>query len=107
MVCLVITYIVVVVCANVSLVTLQVLGHGYHRGAHILGHMYIGGGQHPGLRASLGAIEITSTLFRAISLSLRVVCNGTAGHVLLSVLVDMTTSRTHPLVLCDPTVPMG
>ena len=65
-----------------------------------IGHVYIGTGQHPLLRLSLGIIEVASTLFRGVSLSLRVVCNATAGHVLLAVLVDMTTSTTPLAVAC-------
>ena len=89
---LVITYLLVVLGVNVGVVLLHVLAHVYHRCLHSLGHVYIGMGQHPLLRIALGGIEVTSTLFRAASLSLRVVCNATAGHVLLAVLVDMTTS---------------
>ena len=89
---LVITYLLVVLGVNVGVVLLHVLAHAYHRCLHSLGHVYIGMGQHTLLRIALGGIEVTSTLFRAASLSLRVVCNATAGHVLLAVLVDMTTS---------------
>jgi len=37
-------------------------------------------------------IETLSGSFRAVSLSLRIVCNATAGHVLLAVLMEMTCS---------------
>jgi F0F1-type ATP synthase membrane subunit a len=59
---------------------------------HSLGHMYLGEGLHDILRALLGIIEYASTSFRALSLTLRVVCNSIAGHLLLSVLVEMSTS---------------
>ena len=82
-----------VLVANVSVVLVHGIAHQYSRYLHLVGHMYIGPGQHVILRSILGSIETTSTLFRSVSLSLRTVCNATAGHVLLAVLVDMTTSR--------------
>ena len=89
---LVITYLTVVLATNIGIVLLHVVVSTYHRSMYSIGHVYIGTGQHPLLRLALGIIEVASTLFRAVSLSLRVVCNATAGHVLLAVLVDMTTS---------------
>ena len=77
---------------NVGAVLLHSVLHQYHRGLYCIGHMYIGVGQHVVLRISLGCIETASSLFRAVSLSLRVVCNATAGHVLLAVLIEMTVS---------------
>ena len=61
---------------------------------YAMGHVYIGEGQHAVLRGLLGCIETLSLTFRAVSLSLRVVCNATAGHVLLAVLVEMTVAAT-------------
>ena len=67
-----------------------------------VGHVYIGEGQHSLLRVLLGCIEYLSISFRAVSLSLRVVCNATAGHVLLAVLIEMTLATlrvgaSHPI----------
>ena len=62
------------------------------RSMYGVGHVYIGQGQHSLLRMTLGLVEILSGSFRSVSLSLRLVCNAVAGHVLLAVLVDMTTS---------------
>ena len=64
---------------------------------HTVGHVYIGQGQHVVLRGLLGCIETLSLSFRSVSLSLRVVCNATAGHVLLAVLVEMTVAAVHLL----------
>jgi F0F1-type ATP synthase membrane subunit a len=61
-------------------------------------HLYLGEGLHDVLRVLLAMIESVSILFRASSLSLRVVCNSIAGHLLLSVLVEMTTSTTWYLL---------
>ena len=94
-----ITYLTVVLATNIGIVLLHVVVSTYHRSMYSIGHVYIGTGQHPLLRLALGIIEVASTLFRAVSLSLRVVCNATAGHVLLAVLVDMTTS-TSTVRLC-------
>ena len=74
---------------NVGAVLLHSILHQYHRGLYCIGHMYIGAGQHVVLRIALGCIETASSMFRAMSLSLRVVCNATAGHVLLAVLIEM------------------
>ena len=76
------------------------LGALYTRGYYGLGHVYIGHGQPVALRVALGIIETLSGCFRSVSLSLRVVCNATAGHVLLAVLVEMTSvacSSPRPL----------
>ena len=78
-----------------GMVFVTVLVHQYHRCVHTLGHVFIGQGQPSGLRILLGCIETMSTSFRAVSLSLRVVCNATAGHVLLAVLVEMTVCSDH------------
>ena len=46
-------------------------------------------------------IEYVSTLFRSVSLSLRIVCNSIAGHILLAVLYSMHTSiLTHVAYRC-------
>ena len=100
---LVISYITVVLSTNVGLVLLHVVAGTYHRSLWLISHLYIGNGQHTLLRVALGLIEITSSMFRAASLSLRVVCNATAGHVLLSVLLDMTTASGVHMI---PTIEM-
>ena len=64
----------------------------YARCGYPVGHLYLGDGMHGVLRCALGCVETLSSTFRAISLSLRTVCNGVAGHVLLAVLVDMLLS---------------
>ena len=96
---LVVCYTAAVLGMNVSLVLCIALGHIYTRSYYGVGHVYIGHGQPVMLRVSLGAIETLSGMFRSVSLSLRVVCNATAGHVLLAVLVEMTnvaiTVLTH------------
>ena len=95
---LVVCYTLVVLGINGAVVLLHVLVHMYARSMHTLGHVYIGAGQHPLLRVSLGVIETLSVSFRSVSLSLRIVCNATAGHVLLAVLVEMTVA-TRGLVV--------
>ena len=110
---LVVCYTVAVLCANLGLVLLHAVAHQYTRSLYGLGHVYIGQGQHAGLRISLGGIETLSGLFRAVSLSLRVVCNATAGHVLLAVLVEMTlatlveSGRYHAWYLLSTRSPIG
>ena len=84
-----------VLCVNVALVLLHSVAIQYDRSSYTVGHVYIGYGQHVVLRMCLGVIETLSTLFRSVSLSLRLVCNATAGHVLLAVLTEMTLSATH------------
>ena len=90
-------------CVNVAIVLLHVLVHQWTRSVYVLGHVYIGQGQHPGLRIALGVIETLSGGFRAMSLSLRIVCNATAGHVLLAVLVEMTLASS--IVSCMQCAP--
>ena len=68
------------------------VGHLYTRTMHGVGHLLIGMGQPVLLRLCLGCVEVLSTLFRSVSLSLRVVCNATAGHVLLAVLLEMVST---------------
>merc|ERR1711976_536840 len=97
---LVLCYTLSVLATNVGAVLLHSVLHQYHRSLYCIGHMYIGAGQHVVLRISLGCIEIASSMFRAVSLSLRVVCNATAGHVLLAVLIEMTVSSTSMMPLC-------
>ena len=74
---------------------MHVVVHQYTRALYTLGHVYIGAGQHAVLRIALGLIETMSMSFRAVSLSLRIVCNATAGHVLLAVLIEMTVAAIH------------
>ena len=62
---------------------------------HTVDHLFLGEGLHSGLRVLLALIESVSILFRAVSLSLRVVCNSIAGHLLLAVLLEMTTSSWY------------
>ena len=89
---LLVCYTLVVLGHNVAIVLMHVLVHQWSRSLYCLGHVYIGSGQHVVLRSLLGCIETSSLSFRAVSLSLRVVCNATAGHVLLAVLVEMTVA---------------
>ena len=96
---LVVCYTTAVLGINASLVLWLALGALYTRGYYGLGHVYIGHGQPVALRVALGIIETLSGCFRSVSLSLRVVCNATAGHVLLAVLVEMT-SVASSLGLC-------
>ena len=81
-----------VLCTTTAMVMLFTLTTIHTRNWYGLGHVYIGQGQHALLRMALGSIEILSGSFRSVSLALRLVCNAVAGHVLLAVLVDMTTS---------------
>ena len=85
-------YSVAVLCISTAMVLMFTLMNIHTRSWYGLGHVYIGHGQHSVLRILLGIIEIMSGSFRSVSLSLRIVCNAVAGHVLLAVLVDMTTS---------------
>ena len=86
---------IVVMITSVGLVLVHWSLHQYNRALHGIGHMYIGLGQHAALRVVLGAIELLSNSFRAVSLSLRLVCNAVAGHVLLAVLVEMSLVAVH------------
>jgi F0F1-type ATP synthase membrane subunit a len=90
---LMVCYALPVLGTNVGMVLAHGIAHQYTRYLYGVGHVYIGEGQHTMLRSILGSIETTSTLFRSVSLALRTVCNATAGHVLLAVLLEMTTSR--------------
>ena len=81
---------VALLCANVSHALCVLLATAYTRCLAAVAHLYLGEGLHPLLRVTLGLVECLSTLFRAVSLSLRTVCNGVAGHVLLAVLLEMT-----------------
>ena len=74
---------------------LVVIVYCYTRSMQCIGHMYIGNGLPHILRCVLGCIEVVSTLFRSVSLSLRIVCNTVAGHVLLGVLIDMILSAVY------------
>ena len=67
----------------------------WHRCCHGVGHLFLGRGLHTALRSVLGIIECLSTVFRSVSLTLRTVCNGAAGHVLLGVLLEMTLGVSH------------
>nr|ATQ37482.1 ATP synthase F0 subunit a [Rhynchopus euleeides] len=62
------------------------------RAAYTVSHLYLGSGLYAVLRSMLTYIEYVSTLFRSVSLSLRIVCNSIAGHILLAVLYNMHTS---------------
>ena len=95
---LVVCYTTAVLGMNAALVLCVALGSMYTRGLYGLAHVYIGHGQPVPLRIALGVIETLSGTFRAVSLSLRVVCNATAGHVLLAVLVEMTIVACAHLV---------
>ena len=111
-------YALPVLCTNLGVVLAHCIATQYGRSLHGIGHVYIGAGQHTMLRIILGIIETASTLFRSVSLALRTVCNATAGHVLLAVLLEMTLSRcilalraqwyVPPSVVCtvssDPTL---
>ena len=90
---LVVCYALPVLCTNLGVVLAHCISAQYGRSLHGIGHVYIGAGQHTILRIILGIIETASTLFRSVSLALRTVCNATAGHVLLAVLLEMTLSR--------------
>ena len=70
---------------------------GWYRGCYPLGHMYLGSGLVDVLRGILSLIEGASSLFRSISLSLRLVCNSIAGHILLGILLDMCYAITTAL----------
>ena len=82
--------------ANIALVLVPVCTCMYTRALYGMGHLLIGEGQHPILRLSLGSIETLSGAFRSVSLSLRIVCNAVAGHVLLAVLLEMTCAALRP-----------
>nr|QHQ98668.1 ATP synthase F0 subunit a [Rhynchopus humris] len=88
----IIAYPLVVLLWNGAHATIIHLTYTYRRSMHTVDHLYLGEGLHDALRILLAMIESVSILFRAVSLSLRVVCNSIAGHLLLSVLVEMTTS---------------
>ena len=70
------------------------LAYTSRRSMYTIDHLFLGEGLHSALRVLLALIESVSILFRAVSLSLRVVCNSIAGHLLLAVLLEMTTSST-------------
>ena len=89
---LVVCYTAAVLGVNAGVVLLSTCVCMWSRSGYGVAHMYIGQGQHVLLRISLGLIETLSGSFRAVSLSLRIVCNATAGHVLLAVLIEMTCS---------------
>jgi len=95
---LLVCYSVSVLGTAVGLVLLTTLSSVYARSSYIVGHVYIGQGQTSLLRVALGYIEVLSSVFRSVSLSLRIVCNATAGHVLLAVLVEMTLAAAGPMV---------
>ena len=92
---LLVCYSAVVLCTSMAVVLLHVVGHHWTRSMYVAGHVYIGQGQHALLRLVLGLIETLSGSFRSVSLSLRIVCNATAGHVLLAVLVEMTLASCY------------
>ena len=62
----------------------------------LIEHMYLGEGLVHLLRSMLSLLEMLSWSFRWISLSLRISCNSTAGHILLCVLCDML----QPMYTC-------
>nr|ATQ37467.1 ATP synthase F0 subunit a [Diplonema sp. ATCC 50224] len=63
-----------------------------------LGTLVIGAGLPVALRCALCAIEGFSTSFRSVSLALRITANSAAAHILLSTLIDM--SSTHMSSSC-------
>ena len=75
-----------VLLTSLSSVGLHLLGVTLKRGGYTLAHLYLGVGLVAPLRAALCSIEYLSGLFRAVSLSLRILCNSVAGHSLLLVL---------------------
>ncbi len=89
---LIVCYTIAVLGVNAGVVLLGSCICMQTRSMYGVGHVYIGQGQHVLLRIALGLVETLSGSFRAVSLSLRIVCNATAGHVLLAVLVEMTCS---------------
>lgn len=92
---LLICYAVVLLMVNAAHALVVHAVYCYTRSMHTLGHMYLGKGQPSALRLALGCIEVASASFRCVSLTLRTVCNAVAGHVLLSVLVDMVLATAR------------
>ena len=92
---LIVCYAIAVLSINAAVVLLNTCASVYTRACYALGHLYIGHGQHSLLRIALGVIETLSGSFRSVSLSLRIVCNAVAGHVLLAVLVEMSVTAYH------------
>ena len=92
---LIVCYAIAVLSINAAVVLLNSCASVYTRACYALGHLYIGHGQHSVLRIALGVIETLSGAFRSVSLSLRIVCNAVAGHVLLAVLVEMSVTAWH------------
>ena len=88
----IITGLMGILSLSLSLVLGYGVGCAYTRSLLVLSHLYMGGGLHPVLRGVLTGIETVSYLFRSISLTLRMVCNTVAGHVLLCILLSMGSS---------------
>ncbi len=75
--------------ANVASVAGLAMVTATIRGGYLVGHLYIGEGLASPLRVALALIESLSLSFRAVSLSLRILCNSIAGHSLLLVLQSL------------------
>ena len=71
---------------NIGYILVLSASSSQKRGGHALGHLYIGVGLPAALRVVLCGVEYLSGLFRAVSLTLRILCNTVAGHSLLLVL---------------------
>ena len=82
----------VVLCTNGAVCSSTHAWYTSRRSMYTVDHLYLGTGLHDVLRILLACIESVSILFRAVSLSLRVVCNSIAGHLLVGVLLEMTTT---------------
>nr|QHQ98653.1 ATP synthase F0 subunit a [Diplonema japonicum] len=87
---LVVSYLLVILLINAAHAFVALCMASYTRSASALAHMYLGYGLPAILRIVLGCIEMASTSFRSVSLTLRAACNAIAGHVLVGVLLEMT-----------------
>jgi F0F1-type ATP synthase membrane subunit a len=91
---LVVSYLLVILLVNAAHAFVALCMASYTRSASALAHMYLGYGLPAILRIVLGCIEMASTSFRSVSLTLRAACNAIAGHVLVGVLLEMTIVAT-------------
>nr|QHQ98698.1 ATP synthase F0 subunit a [Sulcionema specki] len=74
-----------IVMTGVVLVTIQYMVMLVVRNGYTVSHFYVGTGLHEIIRLLLTVIEMVSTLFRVVSLTMRLYCNMLAGHILLSI----------------------
>lgn len=79
------SYLSVVIAQNLKCVACVMVSVGCARCWVILARCMVGSGLASELRSMLGIIEVLSTSFRTVSLSLRIMVNMLAGHVLLSI----------------------